>query len=181
MTFENYKQRTLKILHVLLLGAYALLAFVAPLVTTIVWASTSNMIVNSHRFPVIIIIIIAVFSIFAMHFLKKSVDKITVLNLDGTYNTKALNIKMVLKFLCSAIVPIILIIGCVIVKEWLVSTIEEMKAYLDIIMVDLAFVVAAKLLDACIIDQVEFELELRQKVAEKNAVDRRVNNLTNIQ
>jgi len=181
MTFENYKQRNLKILHILMLGCYALLAFVAPIINTCVWTCNSKMIVSSHRFPVIIIFIIAVFSIFAMHFLKKSVDKITVLNLDGSYNKKAYNIKIALKFVTTAVMPIILIIACVLVKEWLVSTMEELKTYLDIVMVDLAFVIASKFIDAAVIDPIEYELELRNKVAEENALSRRVNNLTNIE
>lgn len=181
MTFENYKQRNLKILHVVMLGCYALLAFIAPIINTCVWTCNSNVIKASHRFPVIIIFIIAVFTIFAMHFLRKSVEKITLLNLDGSYNKKACTIKAVLKFITAAVMPIVLIIACVLVKEWLVSTVEELKTYLDIVMVDLAFVVAAKLLDAFVVDPIEFELELRTKVAEQNALQRRVNNLTNIQ
>jgi len=181
MTFENMTQKKLKLLHLLSLGGYAALSFIVPIVITIVWACNSSMITNSHRFPLIIMIIIAVFSLFAIHFLKKSVDKIPVLDLNGEYNKKACRLKAILRFICNAIIPIILIIGAIVARDWLVKTVGEMKVYINIIITDLASVIIAKIIDAFVIDPIEFELELRAKVASNNAVQRRVNNLTNIE
>ena len=86
-----------------------------------------------------------------------------------------------MRFICNAIIPIILIIGAIVARDWLVKTVEEMKVYINIIITDLASVITAKIIDAFVIDPIEFELELRAKVSENNAVQRRVNNLTNIQ
>ena len=179
--FETVPQKKLKTLHLVLLGLYFLIAFGAPVALTIGWCCSSNLIKESHRFPLIIIIIIAIFAILAMQFLKKSVDKIRVLNLDGSYSKKAVKVKIALKFVCSAIVPLVLILACFITKEWLTETVEEMHQYLDIIACNLAFVVGAKLLDAWLIDPIEFELDLRDKVSSEQAVQRRINNLNNIQ
>lgn len=180
LNVEKYTQKQLKFRHLLTMGFYALFAFVAPIVTVLSWSLSTNMIKESHKWPLIVILIIAIFAIAACHFLKKSIDKINILNLDGTYNEKSFKIKLILKFICSAIVPIILLVGCVFAKKWFVSTVEEFKLYMNIIMVCTSFVIVSKIIDNIFIEQLEIELDIRAKTAEQNAISRRIHDLENI-
>lgn len=92
LNVEKYTQKQLKFRHLLAMGFYALFAFVAPIVTALSWSLSSDMIKESHKWPLIVILIIAIFSIAACHFLKKSIDKINILNLDGSYNERSLRL-----------------------------------------------------------------------------------------
>ena len=177
MDVENWSQKKLKFTHVMLLALYGVLAFLGPIIGSIIMTSTTGQIEQKWRAP-IIVVVIAIAALFgAIFFLKKSISKMKVLNLDGSYNNKMLVMKLALSFLCAAAVPIIILVGVIMIRGWLM---EQINFYVDLVIMITCFIVASKVVNEIFLQHIEIELEIRDKVSEANAVQRRVNNLENI-
>lgn len=174
---ENWTQKKLKLMHIVFLCVYGLLAFVGPIVGAIIMTSSTGQIEQKWKAPVIVVVIIIAVLLSAIFFLKKSVAKIKVLNLDGSYNQKMLVTKLVLSFLCAAAIPIGILCGVSAVRVWLI---DKVNFYMDLTILVVSFSVASKFVNEIFLQHIEIELDIRDKVSEANAVQRRVNNLTNI-
>lgn len=174
---ENMPQKKLKKLSAVSNIFYALLAFVAPVITVIACFYSNGEIDQRWRIPFMMIIICVVIIIFALKFMKDRIEKIKILNLDGTYNTKAQTTKHILLAVCKAAIPTVLLIVTILFTSALKDMIDF---YAKIVIICLSFFIASILFENLWIKKIDEELEIRDKMADKNAVERRVNNLTNI-
>ena len=111
------------------------------------------------------LIIIALAKMFS-----KTIEKIKILNIDGTYNKSAQNLKHILSFIAHGIIPITLLITTVlfttIFKTWI-------DFYSLLIIWCLAFYIAGSLVEKIFLAELEEELDIRNDVAKDNAKARR--------
>lgn len=168
---DSWSQKNLKLVNVLFNVLYFLLTFIAP-ITTVIWMFYQNgSIKEQYKFPIAAIIICAAVLIAAIRFLKNTVSKIKILNIDGSYNHGAQILKHILEFVCKALVPVILlIVSCLFAttfKQWI-------DFYNQLIIVCLSFFIAGMFVDAAFLSFLDDELEIRDKVAEQNAISKRI-------
>lgn len=174
---QNLSQKKLKLYHILTIIVYGLLAFVGPVVGSIILTANSGKIEEKWKAPILVVVIIVIILLSALFFLKKHIKKIKVKNIDGTYNTGMFWTKLIMSFICAAIVPLVLLFASFAIKNWLMA---QINFYMDLLILNLSFVVVSKIVNEIFLQALETELEIRDEVANQNAVQLRVNNLSNI-
>lgn len=174
---ENMPQKKLKKISKISNIIYGVLAFLAPIITVTACFYSNGDIDQRWRIPFMMIIICVAIVITALKFMKDRIEKIKILNIDGTYNKKAQTFKHVMLAICKAAIPLVLLIVTVLFTSALKDMIDF---YAKIVIICLSFFIASILLENLWIKKIDEELEIREKIAEKNAVERRVSNLSNI-
>lgn len=174
---ENWTQSKIKIVHILLILFYFILSFLAPIIVTIILTGGSKYIDARLKLPITVIVVLCISIFGAAKYLIKYIDKIPVKNLDGSYSNGNFRIKMILRFICEAIVLIVGLIAIILIKSLLIANIQF---YLSLLSWILGFKIAAYVIDAFCLNPVEFEIDIRKGVADRNMEQRRINNLANI-
>lgn len=162
---ESKLTKTLIIWNVI----YAVLAFLAPLITVIV-AFATNGNITKRKLPLILIFIGLAIIIAAVKFLSKKIDNISVINLSGDYKKKTQTFKHSLQFVSKSIVPIFIVIASIL----FLSPFKDMiDFYVKVILISCSFFIAAKIVDSFALAYLEDEVEIRKHRAMDNAAAKR--------
>lgn len=167
---STWEQKKLNGINFVLNLLYFVLTFISPLAIVIVNFYKIGDLEETKKAPMMFIII-AVAIIFAMmRFFKKAIAKISILNIDGSYNIGAQWFKHILETISKLIIPIVILVISVVFSTALH---EYIDFYLNMVIWCLAFFIAGSVLDNLIIAFLDDEIALREKVKEQNAISRR--------
>jgi len=173
---DKMPQKKLKKLHISMLAVHTLIAFIAPIITILCMTFTSGQVQEKWKLPILTVIIVVAIVAGAAKVFKKKVERIKILNIDGTYNQKMRSFKHTLLFISHAFLPIVGIIVTAIFATFLKDCIDF---YSRMILIVLGFSVGGILIDKIILAEIEEELDIRDQLAQANAVERRKNSLMN--
>ena len=167
-SIETWPQKKLKWIYRGTFTLYTLLSFIAPIIVVLVMASKVSE--TKYKIPVLCIVIMVIILISLAKLFTKSVDKIKIFNIDGTYNRTAQNLKHILQFVSHSIIPISLLIATIlfntIFSEWI-------HFYSTLIIWCLSFYIAGDIIDKLFLSELDEELSIRDEVAKDNAKSRR--------
>lgn len=166
---ETWDEKKLSLTHLAWIVVYAILAFLAPLITVIVAFATHGG-VTRKKLPFILVIIGLTIIIAAVKFLIKKIDNIQVINLAGDYKVKTQRFKHTLQFVARSIIPI----GILAISILFLSPFKSMiDFYVKVIAISAGFFVAAKIVDYFALAYIEDEIEIRKHKAMENAANKR--------
>lgn len=156
-TWTNKKLKRWRIFSNILVVS---LSYVAPLITILImcWATDRG---GSYKIPITALIIGMFFIFGAVHFLKRSIKKISI------FDNKSQTLKHCLELATSAIIPLILLIVSALFATWLK---EEIDFYVSMIITVLIFYIAGKCVDKLVLAFLDDETYLRNRARENNAV-----------
>ena len=149
---------------------YFAITFLAPIIICIVYGLNNDLLGNVWKisFSILIPLVVIIFAL--LHYFKKSVQKIKILNIDGSYNNKNKFLKHFLLSLSGLILPatfICLTLGVInFLRDGLIQ-------YLFMIVYIVICVAVGNLIQNAIIVNFDEEMILRDKVAEQNAITMR--------
>lgn len=175
MNTEAWSQKKLKVLHIIFLALRLVVEYVLPVILCITFAYQGDMVKETSRLPLVVsIIAIAVLGV-GFTVLAKQVDRISVLNLDGSYKTGTRWLKHILQGLCKCIFPLGALIALASFNTWL----DKCQEYANSAILSISICwIAGELINSILVKACEEELDIRDKLAESNAVERRKNLLT---
>ena len=171
---DSMPQKKLKKLNLLFNILYFAFAFIAPIITIIVMTYITGDIKEGWKFPIVFLIIIISIILFAIRALKNKVKGIKILNIDGSYNDKMRTFKHIMLFISSALFPIVIIL---VTGAFSIFLKEAIEFYLRIIIITLSFNLIGIGIDKLVLSEIEEEIDIRDKLAVSNAIERRKNEL----
>lgn len=165
---DKWSERKLKNWNRITNILYFILTVLAPIVTVISRFGTLSQ--TSHRVSILFIILMVSIIFVSLKLLREQIKKIKILNLDGSYKNNLRTFKHVMEFIYSAILPTTVLIVSVVFATVLKNAIDF---YVNMIIICMSFYIAGVILDNLVIAFLNDENELREKVAEQNAIERR--------
>lgn len=166
---ETWSQKKLKGFNILFNVIYFLLTFIAPLTVVIVSFYSIGKINNVVKKTSILFIIISACIVLAIaRFFNKQIDKIKILNVDGTYNRGMQITKHLLELVGRIIVPTVVLVLSIIFATALKDFVDF---YNKMIIASVSFLLAGIAVDKLFISFIDDELEIRDKVADQNAIN----------
>ena len=165
---ETWSQKKLKEINILFNVIYFLLTFIAPLVVVIIAFYSIGKINNEVKKTSILFIIISVCIVLAIaRFFNKQISKMKILNLDGTYNRGMQITKHILELVGKIIAPTVVLVLSIIFATALKDFVDF---YNKMIIASVSFLLSGLVIDRLFISFIDDEMEIREKVAEENAV-----------
>jgi len=140
---------------------YFAITYFAPVLTVFImfWSNSS---VQQYRITFTMILILAVILAVSSKLITKRIDKISVLNIDGTYNKGLQLFKHVCQAISKAILPIAVLIVAIAAKTIFV---DKIVFFCNLLIWVAVFYLIGALFDKMIISELDEEVELRLEVA----------------
>lgn len=165
----DWSQKKLKTVNVCMNVLYFALTFLAPIIVVVVEFCKLSASASTKVSMIFIIFAVCIVLICA-RLLKKQVEKIKILNIDGTYNNKARTFKHIMLSIYKLVLPVAILIVSVVFSTFLK---EQIDFYVTLIIIIVSFYIAGGLVDSLILAFLDEELEIRDRVAEQNAISLR--------